>query len=395
MKKHKRIFILGMSLVVFSSGAYPLSADQHGQGRPVSGTQTGLQDSGMHQGMRDTHQAMRDSQMQKGRLQSSRGEAPVFIGPGSLSRIQQKLSEQGYDAGKADGVWGSSTAQALRRFQESRGLAPTGNFNIETLQALDPADLFSGDPMQQGSKKRQFAKSQGAPLFIGPSDLRRVQQNLHKKGFEVGAADGIWGTKTQQAIRQFQQEKGLAPTGSINLALLENLGLKHVVAALTTSISARGMASGQQTGQTGQVESGQSEAHGYFGQDQSTQQGQTGGMQNQKQATGPGAPLFAGPETLRKIQQALRESGHAPGNTDGKWNRSTQRAISEFQKEQNIETTGSLTIDTIQKLMGGFDRQTAPGENSQKSPGRNSQQTPGMDSRKSPGMGSSPGTTGQ
>lgn len=49
--------------------------------------------------------------------------------------VQNALNAAGYNCGAADGVMGINTTNALRKYQNDKGL-PVGNLNIETLKAL-------------------------------------------------------------------------------------------------------------------------------------------------------------------------------------------------------------------------------------------------------------------
>jgi len=49
---------------------------------------------------------------------------------------QIALADRGFRTGPADGVWGPSTEDALRRFQRAQGLAQTGSLDRETRMAL-------------------------------------------------------------------------------------------------------------------------------------------------------------------------------------------------------------------------------------------------------------------
>jgi hypothetical protein len=59
-----------------------------------------------------------------------------------IKTLQQELKRAGYDPGDADGKMGPATRRALRRFQEDRGLPPTGDLDIPTLTKL----LEQGQP---------------------------------------------------------------------------------------------------------------------------------------------------------------------------------------------------------------------------------------------------------
>lgn len=46
--------------------------------------------------------------------------------------------------------------------------------------------------------------------------VKSVQQLLNEKGYDAGSADGVMGSKTKDAIAQFQADHGLAPTGKVD-----------------------------------------------------------------------------------------------------------------------------------------------------------------------------------
>lgn len=56
--------------------------------------------------------------------------------PGELKTLQTKLTEAGYDTGGVDGVNGSSTRNAIRRFQKDQGFMPDGHATPILLERL-------------------------------------------------------------------------------------------------------------------------------------------------------------------------------------------------------------------------------------------------------------------
>jgi hypothetical protein len=56
-------------------------------------------------------------------------------------------------------------------------------------------------------------------------EIRAVQVALTYEGYPVGRVDGIVGSQTSGAIKQFQAANGLAQSGEIDDALIEKLGL--------------------------------------------------------------------------------------------------------------------------------------------------------------------------
>lgn len=55
--------------------------------------------------------------------------------------------------------------------------------------------------------------------------VRQTQQRLQDLGYDVGKIDGIFGTKTYEAIRKFQQDQGLKVDGIAGNDTLERLGI--------------------------------------------------------------------------------------------------------------------------------------------------------------------------
>ena len=53
-----------------------------------------------------------------------------------IARVQRALNDRGFNAGPVDGSMGSSTIDALRRFQAAAGLPVTGNADSQTMVAL-------------------------------------------------------------------------------------------------------------------------------------------------------------------------------------------------------------------------------------------------------------------
>jgi lytic murein transglycosylase len=74
--------------------------------------------------------------------------------------------------------------------------------------------LFGGKPIQGDWPKEPM---------LGRDQRQEVQQHLAGLGFYEGETDGKFGTKTREAVRNFQLERGLIPDGYVNAALLREL----------------------------------------------------------------------------------------------------------------------------------------------------------------------------
>jgi peptidoglycan hydrolase-like protein with peptidoglycan-binding domain len=59
------------------------------------------------------------------------------------------------------------------------------------------------------------------------SEDRRIQQALNKQGFSTGHVDGIFGPDTRSALKNFQKQKGINPTGQPTRQTVAALGIKR------------------------------------------------------------------------------------------------------------------------------------------------------------------------
>jgi peptidoglycan hydrolase-like protein with peptidoglycan-binding domain len=58
------------------------------------------------------------------------------LGTVGLRQVQTALVQKGHKDVKADGKWSDAVGAAVKAFQESQKLEPTGNLNMRTLRAL-------------------------------------------------------------------------------------------------------------------------------------------------------------------------------------------------------------------------------------------------------------------
>jgi N-acetylmuramoyl-L-alanine amidase len=110
---------------------------------------------------------------------------------------------------------------ALREFQQSRGLSVDGIVGPETWRSLVASRWRLGD--------RLLHRSVSDPV-VG-DDVHTLQERLLEMGYDVGRADGIFGERTEQALRSFQRECGLVTDGTFGpstMRALRQLGRKVV-----------------------------------------------------------------------------------------------------------------------------------------------------------------------
>lgn len=66
----------------------------------------------------------------------SSAQASRLYSPQTVHAVEQALQQRNYSVGPVNGQIEPATQYGLRQFQIDQGLAPTGNFNMETLSAL-------------------------------------------------------------------------------------------------------------------------------------------------------------------------------------------------------------------------------------------------------------------
>ena len=91
----------------------------------------------------------------------------------------------------------------------------------------------SGQQQPQASSGQTQAQSGQSPELV-----KQAQEKLSAAGHEAGPADGMIGPKTQGAIKEFQQSKGIEPSGQLDGETLAELGVSDAASASTGSSAA-------------------------------------------------------------------------------------------------------------------------------------------------------------
>ena len=64
-----------------------------------------------------------------------------------------------------------------------------------------------------------------AQLGSSGEQVKQIQQKLKELGYDVGTPDGVFGSKTQSAVKAFQRDNGLTADGVVGTKTLTALGL--------------------------------------------------------------------------------------------------------------------------------------------------------------------------
>ena len=119
-----------------------------------------------------------------------------------VADVQARLRGFGLQVDDEPGVFGDSTRQAVRTFQQRRGILADGIVGPNTWTELVEASWRLGD-------RGLYLKH---PPFRG-DDVALLQKRLNALGFDSGREDGIFGEDTARSVKEFQKEYGVAEDG--------------------------------------------------------------------------------------------------------------------------------------------------------------------------------------
>jgi peptidoglycan hydrolase-like protein with peptidoglycan-binding domain len=122
---------------------------------------------------------------------------------GSVSLVQQALGVH------VDGVLGPKTVKALKDFQSAHGLKADAVVGQATWAALSPRL-----PKQKPHARTETHKVQAMVATAGGSHMRVRHGGVRSLQQALGlSADGVFGPKTERALKRFQQRHGLTADG--------------------------------------------------------------------------------------------------------------------------------------------------------------------------------------
>jgi hypothetical protein len=142
-------------------------------------------------------------------------DAPEAEGnPETIRAVQRELIARNYGPIHVDGVPGLLTRAAIMAFEADTKSALTG----EATEALLKRLLLgtAGDKIVDPAAGK--VRSAQAEIVI-----RTVQQSLTALGYQSGKSDGHIGDETARAIREFEMDHGLDPTGRVSAELFSRL----------------------------------------------------------------------------------------------------------------------------------------------------------------------------
>ena len=184
-----------------------------------------------------------------------------------------------------------------------------------------PAPIFAARPMLHREEAAIPPRIQGVQpnAAIETSALARtqmiasIQRELTRKGFYDGPADGIWGAKTDIAVRDFAQAAGIKVNPEAGDTLLR--------AIIASKAKAQGA----------NATNGAATAADPAPQD-------------------PIAKLIAPSKRVTAIQRALSDYGYGQIKPTGQFDPETKTAIEKFERDRKLPIDGQISDRVVREL---------------------------------------------
>lgn len=176
-----------------------------------------------------------------------------------------------------------------------------------------PAPIFDtrsqGDLFTGNISPKSAARILPKPAPDGETDqVAKVQELLRNKGYEVGEVDGVFGTRTENAIIDFERKGGYPETGAITPLLLKRL--KRAVPAAALS-----------------------------------------GTKPPVAIVKPQVNSSVDREDILLVQRVLSDLGYGPIGIDGVHGSQTAQAIQRFELDRGMPITGAIGDRIIAELV--------------------------------------------
>lgn len=140
---------------------------------------------------------------------------PVAVDADTIAGIQAGLRLRGYPIPRVTGQMDSQTRQAIREYQQGQGVAVTGEPSAALLAELR-ATSDESIPVAGLTREQRAA----------------AQRALNARGYAAGPPDGVLGPRSRGAIRTFQADNDMRPTGELTSHTMALLGLGTTAAAV-------------------------------------------------------------------------------------------------------------------------------------------------------------------
>lgn len=250
----------------------------------------------------------------------------------TVAQIQQRLTDLGLLSGKIDGKFGAASSQAIIALQAVNGMAQSGVVDEATYRLLfslptpDPNATPTPVPTRDPSLPAAIPATVGSRDAEGETTIAEVQQKLIDLRYLYNTADGAFGAATSAAVREFQAANGLPANGVVDGDTYKALFSGKAVMGpepTPTPYAPTGVVSDD------------------WKDDILTREFDVFQQQLERGARG---------DEVTRLQTRLTALWYYSNGIDGQFGAGTQRALSYFQKRNNLPETG-VADEATQRLL--------------------------------------------
>jgi peptidoglycan hydrolase-like protein with peptidoglycan-binding domain len=183
---------------------------------------------------------------------------------------------------------------------------------VSTVCAQEARTAAASDGSKAAAEKR-------GPIFRANKDqVNAAQAKLKTKGIYTGEATGKLDDATRAALKSFQKESGLNPTGTLNRATLEKMSIELTEQQKQIPIPESSYAKAGASGSNGDK---------------------------------PARSVFrATKEQISEAQRRLKTGGMYVGDETGKLDDTTREGLKKYQEANGLRVTGTLNQVTLEKM---------------------------------------------
>lgn len=291
--------------------------------------------------------------------------------------LQQKLAENGVLEEKyVTGFFGPATEEAVIKYQKKNNIKQTGIAAEKTLESLFVKKDIDGTMVLKKDMES--------------GEVKTLQEKLAEMGYlSNDNVTGFYGDKTEAAVKKFQKEHDISPTGVAAKLTIEKINELSNITKLSTDRTYKSgdedagvKALQQRLNQLGYLDD--KYVTGYYGAitvsavkkfQKNNQISQTGTVakltlaalnsaaakvnKEEKTVTAVSGDSIAKPGTLRqgdkgsqvkKLQEDLKKLGYFSGTATGEYGSVTKKAVISFQKAYSMSADGIAGSKTLAKI---------------------------------------------
>lgn len=225
------------------------------------------------------------------------------LSPEQVYQLEERLSALGFLPSVHDDIFNDETRMALGNFQKAHDLPVTGIPDEATLEKLNGGEAMT----KQGYLSAfagKYANMEPLSKGISNSMVVALQKKLKELGYFSNDCDSLYGDATQSAVERFQMANGLPATGIADgmtmMRLMEGTPIlwQDFLAEMESSAGKSGL-------------------------------------------------------NVYVLQRKLRQMGYFQGDCTGNFGDLTQKAVVEFQGNNQLETTGNADAATWAVIYSG------------------------------------------